>query len=98
MKIKSTENKISGSWNFSDGKMIEDENCRRIKFLTSEVLNEIAEDESGWWTLYVNKEDNSYWELTFPQNETHGGGPPELSRVLYGNELNERYYIQLKNK
>lgn len=98
MKIESTENRISGSWNFSDGKMVEDENCKRIKFLTREVLNEIAKDESGWQTLYLNKEDNSYWELSYPQSEMHGGGPPELCRVMNNNELNERYNLQLKSE
>jgi hypothetical protein len=95
MNIESTENRITGKWEFSNGKMTADENCERIQFLTKEVLTEIATDESGWQTLYLNSEDSSYWELSFPNNEMHEGGPPELLRTTNLEELEQRYNIKV---
>src|ERR1700723_3459159 len=41
----------------------------------------IAESTSGWEALYRDPSDGRYWERTYPQSETHGGGPPQLSTI-----------------
>jgi len=41
----------------------------------------IATDETGWDTLYQNKENNEYWIRTYPNSEVQGGGHPELKLV-----------------
>jgi hypothetical protein len=51
---------------------------RRIRFLTSRHLQRIRADVSGWTILYRDPDDGRYWELTYPQSEMHGGGPPQL--------------------
>ncbi len=28
--------------------------------------------------LYIDNDDNRYWELTYPKVYMHGGGPPTL--------------------
>ena len=93
MNIKPTENRITGKWEFTNGKMIADENCSRIQLLTKELLKKVGTDESGWQTLYFNPEDESYWELSYPNSEHHGGGPPELTRIAKSDELANRYNI-----
>ncbi|MBV6641405.1 MAG: hypothetical protein KI791_11825 [Cyclobacteriaceae bacterium] len=95
MKIQPNEYRITGKWEFVNGEMIGDRNCKRIEFLTSEILEEVASDESGWYTLFFNTELGNYWELSYPQSELHGGGPPELSRNDDLDQLQARYNFQL---
>ncbi|MHB1530434.1 MAG: Imm27 family immunity protein [Acidiferrobacteraceae bacterium] len=55
-----------------------DDVCKRIIALTESHLQEIGRDASGWNTLYQDPTGGRYWELSYPQSELHGGGPPEL--------------------
>jgi len=80
-KLDPNESSIIGSWFMKNGKMCQDGNCKRIQWLISEYLNQIAVDESDWCILYKNPFDNSYWELTYPQSHMHGGGPPSLFKL-----------------
>lgn len=41
-------------------------------------LDRVAVDRSGWLALYKDRETGQHWELTYPQSEMHGGGPPFL--------------------
>jgi immunity protein 27 of polymorphic toxin system len=34
-----------------------------------------------WSKLYLDPVDGGYWELTYPQSEMHGGGPPQLVHI-----------------
>lgn len=67
-----------------------DENCRRIEELTQVYLHEVARDESGWDVLYIDSADGRFWELTYPDSESHGGGPPRLA-WLSRDQAKEKY-------
>ncbi len=78
MKIESNETILKGSWVFKDGSMTNDSVSQRIENLITKYLIKIGEDNSGWNKLYRDPEDNRYWELTYPESESHGGGAPQL--------------------
>ena len=44
-------------------------------------MRKIAQDTSGWDTLYRDDASGDLWELVYPQSYMHGGGPRELRRV-----------------
>ena len=90
MRIRAEENEIAGGWTNAQGHTEADDNCNRITELTSKFLREIARDSSGWDTLYVDPEDGRFWELTYPNSEMHGGGPPHL-KCLSRTEVREKY-------
>lgn len=93
--IKANETELIGKWLTSSGHTAADETCRRIHALTQNHLVELDRDASGWYTLYRDPTDGRLWELTYPQSEVHGGGPPQLrclspteARTKYGEALN----------
>lgn len=92
MKIEKNETKIVGKWIFTDGKMIADEQCERIQWLTTNYLKKIALDKTGWDVLFKDPNDNRYWELIYPNSEMHGGGPPSLI-LLSESEAKDKYNI-----
>jgi Immunity protein 27 len=79
--IKSEEKLIQGSWFLEGGKLKEDEICQRIRILVGQHLRKLGHDRSGWDVLFVDPADNRLWELTYPQSEVHGGGPPVLTWI-----------------
>jgi hypothetical protein len=89
-KIASNERKIRGEWVVKQGVVQADGNCRRIQALLSEHLHLLGRDASGWDQLYVDPDDDRYWELTYPESELHGGGPP-LLQCLTEEEAREKY-------
>lgn len=58
-----------------------DATCARIESLISGYLVALGSDESGWDALYRDPETGFLWELTWPQSNLHGGGPPRLAIV-----------------
>jgi len=96
MKIKPHEIQINGKWLASDGMVVADETCRRIDELVSSCLKEQGRDPSGWDALYRDPDDGRLWELTYPQGELQGGGPPQLRYLPFG-EACEKYGIDLSN-
>jgi hypothetical protein len=92
MKLLAEEHDLVGRW-FDDGKKLApDETSSRIDRLVDEYLSELGTDPSGWDTLYRDPNDGRLWELTYPQSDTEGGGPPRLTeidaaaaRTKYGN-------------
>ena len=90
MKIQSDETEIRGRWKMVGLKVEEDANARRIQALIGGDLKQITSDESGWTTLYVDPSDGRFWELTYPEADSHGGGPPML-RCLSELEVKEKY-------
>ena len=92
MKIGSDETEIRGQWKMVGLKVEEDVNARRIQTLIGGYLKQIAHDETGWKTLYVDSSDGRYWELTYPEADSHGGGPPML-KCLSAQEAKERYDV-----
>jgi hypothetical protein len=92
MKIGSHETEIRGQWTMVGLKVEEDATARRIQALIGGYLRQIAHDESGWKTLYVDPGDGRYWELTYPEPDSHGGGPPML-KCLSEEQAKERYNV-----
>jgi len=92
-KIKPNERHIIGTWRVQDGSLVPDEACRRIEsIISSGALELIARSEDGWRILYRNMEDGRLWELSYPEAESHGGGPPSL-QYLSLEEASARYDI-----
>jgi hypothetical protein len=81
MKIKPEEIELRGKWVVKDTVVDADEKCRRIEWLTTNYLEKLKSDDTGWSVLYRDPDDGRYWELTYPQSEMHGGGPPVLLQV-----------------
>jgi len=79
--IASDEIMISGRWETVAGKVRADEVCRRIEDLITNYLVELGKDASGWDRLFVDPSDGRYWELTYPDSQLHGGGPPRLANL-----------------
>ncbi len=77
-KIKADETSIIGNWIFDGPERFADENCKRIEWLINNSLKKVAKDYSGWETLYMDPNDERYWESIFLQGEMHGGGPKSL--------------------
>lgn len=62
----------------------------RIEELITTHLKAVAVSPDGWEKLYLDPGDGRLWELTYPQAEMHGGGPPEL-REMDGATATARY-------
>jgi hypothetical protein len=90
MNLQPTETELIGQWRFEGGRIIPDATCERIEYLRREVLREIARDTSGWDVLFKDPNDGRLWELTYPQSEMHGGGPPQL-RCLSTHDAGMKY-------
>ena len=90
MKISINETSIVEEWEFINNKMVTNEQGKRIDWLRSNYLKKIANDESGWYTLYQDPEDKRYWELSFPRGEMQGGGP-RLLKLITKEEASSKY-------
>ena len=77
--LRPDETTLVGQWQTTAQGMVADEVSRRIQFLVAGALVKVA--SSGWETLFRDPSDQRFWELTYPQSELHGGGPPRLSNV-----------------
>lgn len=92
--LQPNETELVGEWKVTDGKMVGNEACNRIDHLINRVLQKIGCDESGWDILYRDPNDGRFWQLTYPQSQMHGGGPPRLAfisveqaKAKYGNKV-----------
>jgi hypothetical protein len=94
MDIKPSETVLTGQWILQGGRPVADDVCSRILALTKSYLVEVARDASGWNALYRDPNDGRYWELSYPQGELHGGGPPQL-RCLTADEARQKYGAQV---
>jgi|SRR6266446_5058120 len=90
MKLQPSETDLVGQWRFEGGKVVADATCQRIEQLTREELQEFARDPTGWDVLFKDPNDGRFWELTYPQSEMHGGGPPRLTHVS-AHEVAKKY-------
>jgi hypothetical protein len=88
MQLKPEETDLIGQWKVVNGSIVEDATSERIKYLVDQYLEKVA--GGGWETLYRDPIDGRYWELTYPQGEMHGGGPPRLT-YLSGEAVKKRY-------
>jgi hypothetical protein len=81
-ELATEEVDLRGNWLVQkDRSVVGDATEQRIEWLTTQKLERIASDSSGWETLYRDPRDGRLWELTYPQSEMHGGGPRRLHVV-----------------
>jgi hypothetical protein len=79
--LEPTEKELRGQRVIIDGVALSDPITRRIYDLISHQLVELGIGDEGWSKLYRDPGDGRYWELTYPESEYHGGGPPMLTQV-----------------
>jgi len=94
-KITSDEKIISGKWLESENGVINDENGKRIEYLTDHYLEKIDTDSSGWNILYKDPADGRLWIKTYPNSEMHGGGPPQLKQISL-TEAKKQFQVNIK--
>ena len=60
-----------------------DPTCQRIDWLLSSQLRKVASsvEYGDWEVLYVDPADGRFWELTYPQGDLPGGGPPRIEAI-----------------
>jgi hypothetical protein len=83
MKLSPEEIELVGEWVTAHGQTRADSTCARIQWLTAHHLRTVAISKQwgAWETLFQDPDDGRYWELTYPQGELHGGGPPTLRYI-----------------
>jgi hypothetical protein len=89
-KLKVEETKLEGGIVFLENKFIENETSQRINWLIKNHLKKMAADKTGWFVLYKDPNDNRYWELSYLQSESHGGGSPVL-KIITESEAKVKY-------
>ena len=77
----SSKEPLEGSWIKHGSSVVADRVELEIERRLREELRQVATSDGGWDRLLIYPLDDSYWELTFSQSETHGGGPNLLSPV-----------------
>ena len=90
MRIRPDETQLVGRWENIDGRLRADAVAIRINELIRTYLTRVAVSEDGWGKLYRDPTDLRFWELTYPQSEMHGGGPPIL-RFLPAEDAQSKY-------
>ena len=75
------EELLVGSWVRRGDGVAGDETCKRIDRLVTETLEHIADDPTGWDSLYRDPADGRLWERYYTQSDSHGGGPASLRHV-----------------
>jgi Immunity protein 27 len=80
MKLGVNEALLTGRWITDGPEARADAVCERIRWLTEQQLHKVAVSPQwgDWEVLYVDPNDGRYWELTYPEGELQGGGPPQL--------------------
>jgi len=81
-KIQSNETVIDSDWRISSNHLTREdafEVQKRIYVLTTNYLEKLI--DKGWEALYIDHNDNRFWELTYPKSEMQGGGPPLLKNI-----------------
>jgi Immunity protein 27 len=80
--LRPDETEVVGIWKTADGHTTKDQDAQRIEVLVREHLKPIAVSSSGWEKLFQDPADGRFWELTYPDSNLHGGGPPKLAAVI----------------
>jgi hypothetical protein len=89
MQIGPKETELVGRWENIDGSVRGDFVADRINELIRVYLTPVV-IENGWERLYRDPADLRLWDLTYPQGEMHGGGPPMLT-LLSLEEARKKY-------
>ena len=90
MLIQPEETEIIGHWHTSHGVVEADPAAKRIEQLIRIHLTKVASASGGWEALFKDPVDQRLWELSYPQSEVHGGGPPTL-RVIPEEAARSKY-------
>jgi immunity protein 27 of polymorphic toxin system len=75
------EDVLRGDWLVDGERVVADATCERIHWLVHNHLVPLANDPSGWETLFKDPADGRLWIRTYPNSEMHGGGPPTLMTI-----------------
>lgn len=75
------ETDLTGQWVSKRRKVVGDATTNRIEWLIGNHLVLLGRDASGMSELYRDPASGKLWELTWPQPEMHGGGPPRLTQI-----------------
>jgi hypothetical protein len=81
MKLAAHEHDLVGHWVTSGDGISKDSVAERIERLVAHHLQELGTDSSGWDLLLRDPTDGRLWELTYPESESIGGGPPRLTCI-----------------
>jgi hypothetical protein len=81
MKLLPHETDLVGKWRLVNNAIEIDSTCRRVERLVKDQLTKVGSDPSGWDTLFRDPSDGRYWDLTYPQSDSEGGGPPRLKWI-----------------
>ena len=81
MKLEPHEKDLVGVFKLIGSTLAADTTAKRIELLTRNFLTKLGADPSGWDVLYRDPSDGRLWELTYPQSDAHGGGPPRLTQL-----------------
>lgn len=81
MKLLPEENDLIGKWKLGGNTLERDSTARRIDRLIKEQLGQLGTDRTGWDVLYKDPGDGRLWELTYPESDSEGGGPPRLTQL-----------------
>jgi hypothetical protein len=79
--IAPLETLLLGVWRTTSHGIEADETCARIDALVKDHLKQLGSRDGGWTQLFRDPSDGRLWELTYPQSEMHGGGPPSLKVI-----------------
>jgi Immunity protein 27 len=79
--LRPEEELLIGRWVELPSGVGPDETAKRIDVLIELFLVRVAIDASGWDGLYRDPADGRLWEVTYPESELNGGGPPKLECV-----------------
>lgn len=69
---------LVGRWIYQNGQVEEDDTAKRIDFLVENHLRRLCASDDGWRVLLIDDRDGRYWELSYPDSASHGGGAPKL--------------------
>lgn len=83
MNLRADEFVLHGHWTALGAAHRADTTCDRIEWLLAHALERVASSPQwgDWEVLYRDPGDGRYWELTYPQGELQGGGPPQLQAL-----------------
>jgi hypothetical protein len=86
MKLNASDVDLTGKWVVVNDRLVADPICQRIEWLTLHHLTKIAISQQGGGgeTLFQDPDDERFWECTYPQGHTQGGGPPRLTALSPG--------------
>lgn len=93
--LGTAETILIGQWVKINNRIVEDEVSERISWLIDNHLEKVSDapGSGGWITLFRDPSTSQYWELSYPESELHGGGPPTL-RLVDQAYLQEKYGLQ----